>query len=231
VNFVLHAHVAARDSHDDAVTLGAMLPDLWRMAARSARSRRALHAPEASGELQSVLAGVEHHLKADAWFHKTRYFVEGEVVAKRALARIPSELSPRLRLFAHATWEMCLDGALTRLVGADDVSQTLRRAIAGRDAVAREAADLHHGAARRAAGVDDATFDARMHRLLDAVGSFALPAGYATAEGVSLRLAGMRAGLGFAPPSHEEREQWVEVLAEVEPVADRLVLGLLEERW
>lgn len=229
MNFVLHAYLAQRDLGDAAATLGAILPDLWRMVARPARTRRDVHTNE-DDELAGVLAGIDHHLRADAWFHKTPFFTEGERATNAALATVPSETSPRLRLFAHATWEMCLDGALVRLAGEKVVRTTLADAIHGREDVAARAAELHNGEARRAAGVEDAVFRARMTRAFEAVESFALPAGYSTADGVSLRLVGMRAGMGFAPPETTVRDRWIEALTEVEPVADRLVVELLEDR-
>jgi hypothetical protein len=228
VNFVLHAHLAHRDLGDPSATLGAILPDLWRMAARPARSRRAVTAPPGDEELARVLKGVDHHLHADAWFHKTPFFTEGERVTANALAAVPPETSPRLRLFAHATWEMCLDGALVRLVGDTSVRATLAAAVHGHEAVADRAAELHHGDSRRAAGIDDETFRARMRRAFEAVESFALPAGYATAEGIALRLIGIRAGLGFPPPDGAARQSWIAALAPVEPFADRMVGELLD---
>ncbi|NUO52332.1 MAG: hypothetical protein HOV80_26065 [Polyangiaceae bacterium] len=228
MNFVLHAHLAHRDLGDPNVTLGAMLPDLWRMAARPARSRRAITAPADDEDLARVLKGVDHHLRADAWFHKTPFFTEGERATAEALAHVPPETSPRLRLFAHVTWEMCLDGALVRLAGEDAVRATLEAAVHGHEGVADRAAELHHGEARRAAGIDDDTFRARMKRAFEAVESFVLPAGYVTADGVALRLIGIRAGLGFPPPDGATRQSWIEALAPVEPVADRMVAELLD---
>ncbi len=228
VNFVLHAYIAQRDLGDPRATLGAILPDLWRMAARPARSRRAVTAPAGDEDLAHVLAGVDHHLRADAWFHKTPFFTEGERVTADALATVPPESSPRLRLFAHATWEMCLDGALLRLAGESSVRGTLEAAVHDHESLAERAAELHHGDSRRAAGVDDETFRARMHRAFEAVESFALPAGYMTADGVALRLVGVRAGLGFPPPSGETRSRWIDALSRVEPLADRMVADLLD---
>lgn len=229
MNFVLHAHLAHRDLGDPNVTLGAILPDLWRMAARPARTRRAVTAPPDDDALARVLEGVGHHLRADAWFHKTPFFTEGERATVEALAQVPAETSPRLRLFAHATWEMCLDGALVRLAGEEAVRKTLEAAVHGHEAVADRAAELHHGEARRAAGIDDDTFRARMKRAFEAVESFVLPAGYVTADGVALRLIGIRAGLGFPPPINEVRSSWVAALAAVEPFADKMVVELLDE--
>jgi hypothetical protein len=207
-----------------------MLPDLWRMAARPARSRRGVKSSHVSADVAAVLGGIDHHLQADRWFHDTPYFVEGEATMGTALREVQSAASRRLRLFAHVTWEMCLDGALVRRVGAGDVERVLFQAIDGRDAAARTAAELHHGSARRAAGVEDGLFEGRMIRLLDAVGSFALPSGYADPAGVAMRLAGIRSAFGFAPPTPSERAKWESAIASVEPTADRLVAALLADR-
>jgi hypothetical protein len=227
VNFVLHAHLAHEDSGDPRCALGALLPDLWRMAARVGRARRGVapRAPDAG--LAAVCAGIDHHLEADLWFHKTPFFTEGERKTSAALAEVPPSTSPHLRLFAHATWEMSLDGALIRRLGAPAVEALLARAVGAARALEPLAADVHHGEARRAAGVDEGAFASRMTRLLDAVESFTLPGGYADAEGITTRLTGVRASFGFVPPSAAERATWVKALAPVERLADDVVGELL----
>src|SRR3954468_14876389 len=45
VNFLLHHHLAARDLGSPEAAVGAMLPDLWRMADRRVRAIRRLAAP------------------------------------------------------------------------------------------------------------------------------------------------------------------------------------------
>jgi len=229
MNFVLHAWLAHVDRGEPGVTLGAMLPDLWRMAARPARSRRGVVSPDDDNVVNAVLAGVDHHIEADRWFHATPYFSEGEAKTGDELKAVQGERSPRLRLFAHVTWEMCLDGALVRRVGHGEVSAVVADAVRGRADAAGVAADLHHGAARAAAGVDDAVFQGRMARLLDAVESFALPEGYADPAGVAMRLGGIRSAFGFPPANLTERARWEQAIATVEPVADRLVAALLAD--
>ncbi len=229
MNFVLHAHLAESDHGDPAVTLGAMLPDLWRMVARPARSKRGVSVPGVDPALASILAGVEHHLEVDRWFHESRHFRLGEAATTEALGTVPRELSPRLRLFGHVTWEMCLDGALVRRLGVPSLARTLSRAVREGTTAAERAAELHHGEARRAAGLDDAVFEERMGRLLEAVSSFALPEGYAYAEGVAARLAGIRRALGIGYATSAERARWAEALAAIEPLADEAVAALLAD--
>lgn len=229
MNFVLHAHLADVDHGDPGVTLGAMLPDLWRMVARPARARRDLAAEEEGAEVRAVLAGVHHHLVADRWFHATPHFLEGEAATSRALGAVPREVSPRLRLFAHVTWEMCLDGALLRRLGQDAVAAVLSRAISGEPFAASRAAELHHGAQRRAAGVEDAWFEETMGRLLDAVRSFVLPHGCAYAEGIAMRLSGVRRAMGLGIATAAERERWTDAIATVEPIADAAIVALLAD--
>lgn len=229
MNFVLHAYLAQADHGAPATTLGAMLPDLWRMVARPARSKRGVVAHTEDRDLRLVLAGVDHHLEADRWFHASRHFTDGEAATTEALGAAARDGSPRLRLFAHVTWEMCLDGALVRRAGVGPLAETLAAAIRHGADAARRAADLHHGEARRAAGLDDAVFAERMDRLLQAVSSFVLPEGYAHAEGVAARLAGVRRALGLGLASQAERARWAVAIGSVEPLADAAVAALLQD--
>ncbi len=231
MNFLLHAYLAERELGEGGPALGAMLPDLWRMAARSARARRGVRGPErGAGPLAAVLGGVDHHLEVDTWFHRTEFFREGEQRTAEAFARVPAEGAPKLRLFAHVTWEMLLDGALVRRLGHERAAAMVARAFAQSRAAASEAADLHHGTRREAAGVDRATFEARMTRLFDAVETFALPGGYADAGGVVARLAGIRAAFGLPPPDETARGTWRAAVAGVEPFADDTLGALLAHR-
>ena len=220
MNFLFHFEIAADESGRDRVGLGAMLPDFWRMVARPARARRDVGV-ELAGEdaaLRDVLAGVSHHLEADVWFHKSPFFTEGDREASAALARTGSK---RMGLFGHVVWEMCLDGALLRLVGRDQLATRIGSAIAASRTAAGAAADLHHRDARERAGVEPTLFQARMHRLLDAVASFALPDGYATPGGIALRTRGVRAAFGLPEPTTEELARWEQAIASLERAADR----------
>jgi hypothetical protein len=229
VNFLFHFELASHDSGRDRVGVGAMLPDFWRMVARPARARRNVSAELAGDDeaLRDLLEGANHHLAADVWFHKSPFFSEGDSEASAALARTGSK---RIGLFGHIVWEMCLDGALLRLVGRDRLAARIAAAIAASRAAAAKAADIHHGDARERAGVEPGVFQTRMDRLLDAVASFALPDGYMHAEGVALRTRGVRAAFGLPEPTPDELERWQDAIRSLEPAADRAALGITSRR-
>ncbi len=229
MNFLFHFELGARDSGRDRVGVGAMLPDFWRMVARPARARHDVSAELAGDDeaLRDALAGVNHHLVADVWFHRSRFFKDGDALATKALAETGSK---RMGLFGHIVWEMCLDGALLRLVGRDQLAARVSTAIAAsRDAWAR-AADLHHRDARERGGVDPAVFRARMERLFDAVSSFALPDGYMNPEGVAVRTRGVRAAFGLPEPTPDELARWHDAIRSLEPAADRVAADITSRR-
>ena len=220
MNFLFHFELASHDSGRDRVGVGAMLPDFWRMVARPARARRdvSLELAGADEALSDLLEGVNHHLAADVWFHKSPFFSEGEAEASAVLAHTGSK---RMGLFGHVVWEMCLDGALLRLVGYEQLAARVAAAIAASREAAAQAADIHHRDARERTGVEPAVFQARMDRLFDAVASFALPSGYMHAEGVALRTRGVRASFGLPEPTAEELASWQQAIRSLEPTADR----------
>jgi hypothetical protein len=229
VNFLFHFELAAHDSGRDRVGVGAMLPDFWRMVARPARARRDVSLESAGDDeaLREILEGVRHHLAADVWFHKSELFSEGEALANAALAQTGSK---RMGLFGHVVWEMCLDGALLRLVGRDQLAARIDSALAESREAAARAADIHHREARERGGVDPAVFEARMNRLFDAVASFALPDGYMNAEGVALRTRGVRAAFGMPEPTGDELAIWEHAIRGLEPAADRAARGITSRR-
>jgi hypothetical protein len=226
LNFLLHFHLALADSGDEATALGAMLPDLWRMAAREARARRGLEPLD--DRTVRVSRGIEHHFELDAWFHHQPAFAVLEDATTELLAEADAGRSRRLKLFAHVAAEMALDGALIRRDGAP-LRASVSAAIGAHADQAALAAEHHHGARRRAAGVDPARFTDRMARLFDAVATFSLPGGYATADGLATRLAGVRASFGMvADPSDLAR--WAAGFERVAPRADAALVEILERR-
>ncbi len=226
MNLLLHFELASRDSGSDVVGFGAMLPDLWRMAARPARARRGVTAA-GQAPLSELLAGIEHHLDADDWFHRSNHFVEGERRAREALGDTGS---PRMRLFAHVAWELCLDGSLVRALGDAELGTRVRAAALASASASGQAADLHHREARARAAVDEPTYQARLARIVDGVSSFELPRGYADARGVALRLAGIRSQFRLPPPTAVELDRWASALATLEPHADRTAHDLVTRR-
>jgi hypothetical protein len=228
MNFMLHFALARSETGNDRAAVGAMLPDLWRMAARSARAKRGLVVADAPAPLADVLRGIEHHFDADAWFHRLPEFDLHEHATADALTRADAGRSPRLRLFAHVAWEMALDGALVRRERGR-IELDVRRAIDEADAAARAAAELHHADARARAGAGAARYEERITRILGAVASFDLPGGYATPTGLAARLAGVRASFGMLA-SPDDVARWAIAFDELAPAMDRALEELLELR-
>src|SRR5687768_1786649 len=63
MNFLLHRRLALDELGSRPAAVGAMLPDLWRMADRRVRAREEVSFSEAS--LSELERGVAHHLEAD----------------------------------------------------------------------------------------------------------------------------------------------------------------------
>jgi hypothetical protein len=146
-----------------------------------------------------VLAGIEHHLAVDRWFHGDAVFVDGERAAVELIrgARIAA---PRMALFAHVLWEMCLDGALLRVAGTGVVLGSLREGIReARAGATAEAVELHHFARVARTAEERGAFEKRMERILDEVARGPWVEGYQTGEGIAARIAGVRARVGVAP--------------------------------
>jgi hypothetical protein len=203
MNFLLHHHLASRDLGRPAAAAGAMLPDVWRMADRRARTRSV--DPERSvGMVRAVTEGIAHHLEMDAWFHVAPVFTCGETAAREALRRAPGVA--KLGLFAHVAWELCLDGALLRRVGLQRLLDALRTSVE------TVRPDAHHRAAAlhlsRRSGDPLAVrqrFESRVDQILDAIARGPWIAGYATGHGIAERLDGVRARLGFPAMPDAER--------------------------
>jgi hypothetical protein len=226
MNFTLHFRLARRDLAAPAAAVGAMLPDLWRMAHRHVRPASAALDDAPSPRVAEVLAGVAHHGRADAAFHASASFHEGERAMTKALAGIGA---PRLSLFGHIAWELCLDGALVRREGAALVSgvrdavESAREVTAGESA-ADAAARIHH-AARKGEPLP-VGFDARLGHMLTELGKGRWIEGYARGGVVAERLDGIRSRLGFDPIAPEKRAALAELLddaivraaAEIEPL-------------
>jgi hypothetical protein len=224
VNFLLHHHLAWLDLGRSEAAAGAMLPDVWRMADRRARTR-ARRDTHSDGVVGWISDGVAHHLSADAWFHRAEVFTRGEVLAREALDRARG--ARKMRLFAHVAWELCLDGALLRRMGTES---SLRAVVRSIDAVRP---DAHRCAAALHTVLppdERAAFDVRVDRILDAIARGPWVAGYATARGVVERLDGVRARLGFAASPETDREAVAEGLAALEGEADAGVETILGSR-
>jgi hypothetical protein len=228
VNFLLHHHLALRDLGAPDAAIGAMLPDLWRMADRRVRPAvGALPASDEGGALPRVLAGIAHHVAADRWFHHDAVFLDGEQLTAVRLRSVAADV-PRIGLFAHVLWELCLDGAFLRCAGLAPVLQALRE---GFDATLGSATDraaaLHHFDRVERSAEDRASFAARLVKLSTAVAEGPWIDGYQDGDGLAHRIEGVRSRLGLAPISAEGHAllaaACADLLEAAAPVVDRIL--------
>ncbi len=233
MNFLLHHDFAMTElevAHRSVGAVGAMLPDLWRMADRRVRPRElpaAALVDDRSPALRALLDGIEHHRQIDRWFHRSNVFTNGE---KSLRQRLFETKSPKLLLFAHPAWEMCLDGALLRERGVAVTASMLGVALDEAHAHLAQAADIHHFEHRQRPSTDRAKFDGRMARIVAAGRGGGLFEDYLHAFGIARRLAGMRMAFGFGPPETSELDRWTAALGEALEAADAGLIGLREER-
>ncbi len=217
VNFLLHFRLAHIGTGSQGSAVGAMLPDLWRVADRRVRPQPTwpgaaeAEAPrnwetDAAPGMHEVMAGIRHHLESDVWFHADPVFSEGEVETMHRFRAATLENVPRLALFAHIAWELCLDGALVRREGAGALRAELGVALSPSVRKwASAAADIHHF--DRVVRTDDerARFDAGMTRIFDAIGEGPWIEGYATGEGITARIEGIRRAFSFPVLSAQDK--------------------------
>jgi hypothetical protein len=223
VNLLLHRAFARRELGDPASGFGAMLPDLVRMVDRRWRPRPgAIARDPASPVLLRVLDGIDHHLAIDLWFHRRPELHDGERITADAL-RAAGTTARRLPLFAHALWEMLLDGAWARRAGPTAVEESLRAECVALAPVAEEAMALHGGDAAPWAASPEHL--ARLWRTVPVLAS-----GYATAEGLAARLDGLRASFGLGRADAGELARWHAALGALEPLADAALIALEEAR-
>ncbi|MEM1180273.1 MAG: hypothetical protein AAGM22_18160 [Acidobacteriota bacterium] len=188
MNFFFHRHLAERDLGSAAAGLGAMLPDLWRMADRRMRAKKG------QPLTNEIDLGIAHHLELDAWFHAQPIFLDGQAATGRAFSEVEA---PRMRLFAHVAWEMCLDGALVRRLGVEPALDELRRSLEwGLDDLMEEAIRKHRPR------IGDEPLKRLLVRLRELLGSLQKGdwvAGYAEPAGLVRRLEGVRRRFDFGP--------------------------------
>ncbi len=228
MNFLFHHHLALRDLGAPEAAVGAMLPDLWRMADRRVRPAvRAIGSDEAGLPLSQVLAGIDHHVAADKWFHRDAVFLDGEHRCAVRLRALAAEV-PRIGLFAHVLWELCLDGALLDRLGVFPVLRALREGFDATLGPASErAAELHHFERVGRSVEDRASFAPRLQRLCAAIADGPWIDGYQSGEGLAYRIQGVRARLGMNPLPVEAHELLADACAELlegaVPAADRIL--------
>jgi hypothetical protein len=228
VNFLLHHRLAAKDLGSPAAAIGAMLPDLWRIADRRVRPGPRSD-PSFEGEdgrtLAGVLAGIAHHLEADRWFHDAPVFVEGEKATREAI-QAAGLSAPRMGLFAHILWELCLDGALVRAVGLGAILEELRDGFmhVARDGSAHRAATLHHFGRVARSDDDRAAFDQRMDRIAFELTRGPWIDGYQHGDGIAARLDAIRERVGLGRLESDERAR---LAGAIESLLDRAVDGVV----
>jgi hypothetical protein len=220
VNFLLHRFLATRDLGSEIAGIGAMLPDLWRMVDRRVRPVSGATSSDAGDELSLILSGIEHHLDVDRWFHSAEGFVEGERTMSERL-RASRVDAPKLGLFAHVAWELCLDGALLRREGFDETLQSLRdgfAAVAGPPV--DRAVSLHHFDRIDRPIEERRRFDQALRGLFAELAQGRLIAGYRTGAGVARRIEGIRLRFGFPRFAEPDRQRLGEVFDAVASQAD-----------
>ncbi len=234
VNFLLHHHFAALELGSEASGIGAMLPDLWRMADRRARTGPRQDpgiaaGAGAEGPLAELLAGIEHHLEIDRWFHTSPELALRERACAERL-RSSGATAPRLSLFAHIVWEMALDGALVRAAGLAGILDRIRRGFA-LTAEARRGAIRARGIVRVFASGDEiALFDQRMERLTSEIARGPWIESYQSGPGLAACLAGVRSRIGMPPLTGDDREKLAEALDPIATAAAGALEALLASR-
>lgn len=242
MNFLLHRHFAAAELGSDAAGIGAMLPDLWRMADRRVRPLP-LGPPGAPGAspsfevgplddsayLPEILAGIEHHLEIDQWFHATPELVLGERFTIERL-RVAGLAALRLGRFAHIAWEMALDGALVEKTGLPQMLDDLRASFAATSRARRAAAGLHHFARVARPPEEREAFELRMIRLADEIAKGPWIDSYRSGAGLAICLAGVRARVGLPPLDDDARRLLAGALDPVVNEARRALDALLARR-
>jgi hypothetical protein len=176
-----------------------------------------------------VLAGIDHHLAIDRWFHASPELVEGERASADRL-RSSGASAPRLSLFAHIVWEMALDGALVRAEGLSAILERLRRGF-GLTAEARSEALRARGLLRIFESRDDlAAFEQRMGRITGEIARGPWIESYQSGPGLAACLAGVRSRIGMPPLAEVDRDKLAEALDPVVEAATGALQGLLASR-
>jgi hypothetical protein len=206
-----------------------MLPDVWRMADRRVRpatiARARLH--EGSPELGALLAGIDHHIASDGWFHLSALLTDGERLLAERL-RASRVDAPKIGLFAHVGWELCLDGALLRREGLDVTSSAIRAGFAiATGASAGCAAALHHFDRVDRTVDERSAFEASVRRLFEEIGRGPWIGRYLRGAGIARSIQGVRVRLGFPPFSEVERARLGDCIDELAPSADAALEQIL----
>ncbi len=232
MNFLLHRHLAHTLHGSPFAGVGAMLPDLWRMADRRVRPAPVDVARDLLGEAdeaaRALMRGIEHHLETDLWFHDAAVFVEGERATIAAL-RGAAVTARKLTLFAHPLWEMCLDGALVRLLGEPAVRAATAEGFDLAGEPMRAAAHVHHFVHVEDGETYRAEFERNLNGIAGALSTGPWIGAYARPEGLVRALAGIRRRFGLAPFADDERDRLIAAIATLEERADAAVREILRD--
>ena len=231
MNFLFHFHLAVSDLDSETSGIGAMLPDIWRMADRRVRARRlaVLSSDDSDSDknLSQLLSGIEHHLDVDEWFHQDPLFIEGEKLTRDAF-RDANFSAGKMLLMAHIAWELCLDGALLRRLGVENVLADLRRSFNSIPLDVHELAVRRHLDPKATARVDVRVFLERLERLFQDIQAGPWITGYAHGPGLARRLGGVRRRLRLEGLSGEDEGRLGDVFDELLDEASRVVNSLAD---
>jgi hypothetical protein len=154
-------------------------------------------------------------------------FARGEALVGEVMKTLAA---PRARLFAHATWELCLDGELVRREGVEPMLDAIHRGFSRADTVMIEAAEAHHFSRVERASSEREAFEHRMSRIVHGLLQGSWIAGYRSSRGVAERVSGIRVSLGLTPFGFEDRLRLSEGLDALVDEAARAVDEILADR-
>ena len=134
--------------------------------------------------------------------------------------------APKLGLFAHIAWELCLDGSLVRREGFDETLQTLRDGFDAVGPPAHRAVALHHFDRIERTTSERRAFEDALQGLIGELTRGRLIAAYQSGPGVARRIEGIRMRLGFPSFDESDRQKLGEVLDALGPHADAALADL-----
>jgi acyl carrier protein phosphodiesterase len=213
LNFLFHHHLASRDLGNPVAAIGAMLPDLWRMADGRLKARESVdpeQRPEEAATRQ-LLRGIRHHLALDTLFHASPLCRDGERRAAELL-RAAGVRGEKMILLGHIAWELCLDGALLECQGLDTVKTALRQGIAALDPETLRQALFRHQPTLEAEPKAIQEAEERLIGLFHQLAWGNWIDGYRDGPGLTQRLQGVRRRLRLPPLDADDRQRAAQAL-------------------
>jgi hypothetical protein len=213
LNFLFHHHLASRDLGHPVAAIGAMLPDLWRMADGRLKARESVDPEErpADEATRHLLRGIRHHLTLDALFHTSNLCRDGERRAAELL-RASGVRGEKMVLLGHVAWELCLDGALLENLGLEKVKTALRQGIAALDPKNLRQTLLRHQPTLEA---EPEVLQEAQERLIGLFHQLAWGNwidGYRDGQGLVQRLQGVRRRVRLPPLDADDRQRAAQAL-------------------